>query len=185
MSDPAPGRRICVGAVAGAHGVRGAVRIKPFTETPRGVAAYGPVTDESGQQRFDVAVVGESKGTLLATLSGVTDRTAAEALKGLRLYVDRAALPATDEDEFYYEDLVGLSAVTVDGEDFGTVIAVFEFGAGDVIEVQGADRQSVLLPFTRAVVPTVDIAGRRIVVDPPIVMADEEDAENGDAEDLR
>ncbi|MEM9684495.1 MAG: ribosome maturation factor RimM [Pseudomonadota bacterium] len=185
MNETAPDRRVCVGAVSGVHGVRGAVRIKPFTETPKGVAAYGPVTDEEGIRRFDIAVVGEHKGTLLATLSGVTDRTAAEALKGMRLYVDRTALPPTDEDEFYYEDLVGLSAVTVDGDALGTVIAVFEFGAGDVIEVQGADRQSVMLPFTRAVVPTVDIAARRIIVDPPEFMADEEETDDRDMGDGR
>lgn len=180
MANAATSGRVCVGAVSGVHGVRGVVRIKPFTETPEGVAAYGPVTDESGERRFEIALVGQHKGTALATLSGIRDRSAAEALKGLRLYVAREALPEPDEDEFYYEDLVGLTVETVGGEVLGKVVGVFDFGAGDVIEVQGSDRASVMLPFTRAAAPTVDIAGGRVVVDPPEGLLDDgSEAEDG------
>lgn len=183
MADRTATRRVCVGAVSGVHGVRGVVRIKSFTETPEAVAAYGPVTDESGDRRFEISVVGRHKGSVLATLSGVRDRAAAAALKGLRLYVERAALPATSEDEYYYEDLVGLTAETADGEPLGKVTAVFDFGAGDVIEVQEADGRSVLLPFTRAVVPTIDVAGGRIVVVPPAGLLDEGDGNDQEGRD--
>lgn len=177
--------RVCVGAVSGVHGVRGTVRIKPFTETPEGVAAYGPVTDESGTRRFEIAVVGVRKGIVLATLSGIGDRATAEALKGLRLYVERSALPAPDADEFYYEDLVGLAAEAADGSDMGKVVAVYDFGAGDVIELKGPDGGATLLPFTHAVVPTVDIAGGRIVVVPPEELPDDAEAGQSVVKDPR
>lgn len=160
--------RVCVGAVAGVHGVRGAVRIKTFTAVPADVAAYGPVEDEAGTRRFRLQVVGERGGMVIATLSGVTDRDVAEALKGLRLYVDRSALPAPEEDEFYHADLIGLAVETTDGIPFGTVRALHDFGAGDVIEIVPVGAGTpVVLPFTREVVPVVDLAAGRIVVDPP------------------
>jgi len=169
VSDhPSHPSRVCVGAVAGVHGVRGAVRVKSFTAVPADVAAYGPVEDEAGTRRFRVKVVGERGGMVIATLSGVTDRDAAAALKGLRLYVDRAALPAAEEDEFYHADLIGLAVETADGAPFGTVRALHDFGAGDVIEIVPAEGGTpVVLPFTREVVPVVDLTAGRLVVVPP------------------
>jgi 16S rRNA processing protein RimM len=156
-----------VGVIVGAHGVRGAVRVKPFTAEPASVAAYGPVEDETGSRRFELRVVGEGKGVVIATLKGVEDRNAAEALKGLRLYVARAALPAPGEEEFYHADLVGLEAVTRAGTPLGRVRAVHDFGAGDSLELALAAGGTLLVPFTKAAVPEIDLAGGRLVVDPP------------------
>lgn len=172
--------RVCVGVVVGAHGVRGAVRVKPFTEDPQALGAYGPVEDEAGQRRFRLKVLGVAKGLVNAVLAGIADRDAAEALKGVRLYVPRAALPEPDEDEFYYSDLIGLAAELEDGTPYGTVRGVFDFGAGDVVELAFADGRTEMLPFTRAAVPVVDLAAGRLVVAPPVVTeaGPEEDGDN-------
>lgn len=160
--------RVCVGVVVGAHGVRGAVRVKPFTGEPEAIAAYGPVEDESGR-RLKVKVLSVAKGVVNATLAGVADRDAAEALKGTKLYVPRTALPAPEEDEFYYSDLIGLAAELEDGSVYGTIRAVHDFGAGDLLELALPDGRVEMLPFTKAVVPVVDIKGRRVVIAPPEV----------------
>lgn len=162
-----PSEKVCLGIVVGIHGVKGVVRLKSFTASPADIAAYGAVSDESGTRRFKVKVVGESRGAVLALLSGIANREAAEALRGVRLYVARKALPATNEDEFYHADLIGLPVETKEGARLGTVGAVHNFGAGDILEVRDAGGGEILLPFSDAVVPVVDIAGRRIVADPP------------------
>jgi 16S rRNA processing protein RimM len=167
-----PGARVMVGVIVGAHGVRGAVRVKPFTAEPASVAAYGPVEDETGTRRFELRLVGAGKGVVIATLKGVEDRNAAEALKGLRLYVARAALPAPAEEEFYHADLIGLEAVTRAGTALGRVRAVHDFGAGDSLEIALGDGGTFLIPFTKAAVPEIDIAGGTVVVDPPDWLSD-------------
>jgi len=160
--------RVCLGVVVGAHGVRGLVRIKSFTEAPGDIAAYGPLSDEAGARSFAVRVTGEAKGAILAAIAGVADRDAAEALKGTRLYVDRAALPVpVDAEEFYHADLIGLMAEDRAGRALGRVVAVHNFGAGDLLEIAPEGGQSLLLPFTKAAVPEVDLAGGRLVVEPP------------------
>jgi len=158
-----------MGVVGAPHGVRGAVRIKSFTDIPEAIANYGPLEDESGERRLTLRVVGDAKGDgmVIAMLSGIADRDRAEALRGMRLYAPRAALPAAPENEFYHADLVGLAAQLEDGTALGKVIAVHDFGAGDVIEIARDLGQPVLVPFTRAAVPVVDIAGGRVVIDPP------------------
>lgn len=160
-------RRVCVGVVTGPHGVRGAVRIKSFTAEPKDIAAYGPVEDDSGRRRFTVELIGTAKGVVLAKLSDVADRDQAEALRGLRLYLPREALPPPDEDEYYHADLIGLDAVLQDGSGLGKVQAVHDFGAGDTLEILRPKGQQVMVPFTRAVVPLVDLAAGRLVIDPP------------------
>ena len=163
-----PSERVCVGAVAGAHGVRGAVRIKPFTAEPRSVAAYGPVTDESGTRSFRLRITEVRDDVVVATISGIADRDAAERLKGLRLYVSRAALPPPEQDEFYHADLIGLPVELEDGTPLGCVRGLDDFGAGDVIEVERRDGgMPLVLPFTREFVPIVDVSARRVVVSPP------------------
>ncbi len=164
MAEPAG--RVCVGLVTGPHGVKGAVRLKSFTAVPEDVARYGPVEDESGR-RFALAIVGAAKGVLIARLEGIADRDRAEALRGLRLYLPRAALPTPQEDEYYHADLVGLQAVLPDGTPIGRVRAIHDFGAGDVIEIARPEAVPALVPFTRAVVPIVDLAAGTLVVDPP------------------
>ncbi len=156
---------VCIGAVAGAHGVRGNVRIKPFTDVPGDVAAYGPVTDAEGARAFDLTLVGESGGTVIARLSGIEDRNAAEALRGFKFYVPRARLPAPEEDEYYHADLVGLRAVDSEGRDAGAVHALHDFGAGDLIEIRRPDGHLVLLPFTRTAVPAIDLAAGEVTVE--------------------
>jgi len=158
---------VCVGVIAGPHGVRGQVKVRSFTATPGDVAAYGPVRDESGTRRFTLRLHGAPKeGVVVASLAGIADRDAAEALKGLRLYVARSALPTAAEDEFYHADLVGLRAEGMAGETVGTVQAVQNFGAGDVLEVaKAAGGDTLLVPFTKAAVPLVDVGGGRVVID--------------------
>jgi 16S rRNA processing protein RimM len=160
--------RILVGAIAGAHGVRGQVRIRSFTDDPAAVAAYGALSDESGQRCFELKVTGRTKSGVIACIDGIADRTAAEALRGLRLYVPRDALPATEADEYYRVDLIGLKAELTDGTSFGHVIDVQNYGAGDVLEIERPDGATELLPFADRTVPVVDLAAGRVVVDPPI-----------------
>ncbi|MBK1697093.1 ribosome maturation factor RimM [Rhodovibrio salinarum] len=171
-------QRLCLGVVVGTHGVRGVVKIKPFTENPLDVGAYGPLSDESGQRSYQLTVHGVHKGSLLAGLSGVDNREAAQALKGLRLHVDRSALPAIDEeDAFYYADLLGLRVEGADGTAYGTVTHVDDHGAGDVIEVTDARGKIRVWPFTKEVVPTVDLANGRLLVDPPSEVGEPEQGE--------
>ena len=158
------GGMVCVASVATAHGVRGALKLRCYTEEPESVAAYGPVFDAQGRELFHLTVIGSTKGGVIARAEGIGDRDAAEALRGLDLYVPRDRLPATDEDEFYVSDLVGMEAVGPDGSVQGRIVAVHNFGAGDLIEVQPAEGQSQLVPFTREAVPDVDLAVRRAVV---------------------
>jgi 16S rRNA processing protein RimM len=167
-SDDGGVARVCMGVVGAPHGVRGAVRIKSFTDAPAAIASYGALEDESGQQ-FTLRIIGSAKGDgmVIAALSGVADRDRAEALRGLRLYAPRAALPPPADDEFYHADLVGLAAALGDDTPLGKVIAVHDFGAGDMLEIQRDLGAPVLVPFTRAVVPVVDLAGGRVVIDPP------------------
>lgn len=170
------GQPVCLGIVVGVHGVRGILRVKSFTEDPRDIAAYGPLTDGAGR-RHELEVVGEAKGILLVRVAGVADRTAAEALKGVELLIDRDRLPAPEPGAFYYTDLVGLAAERVDGTPFGEVVAMHDFGAGDIVEIRIAgERKTVMLPFTETVVPVVDIAGGRLVVEPPEGLVENEPA---------
>ena len=160
--------RVLIAQIGAAHGVRGEVRLKAFTEDPLSVARYGALETEDGTRRFEIEAVRPAKDVLVARLKGVADRNAAEALKNLRLYVARAKLPKPAADEFYYADLVGLAAETASGEAFGTVKAVHNFGAGDLLEIEPANGgATLLLPFTEATVPAIDIAGRKLVVAPP------------------
>jgi len=169
LAGRAAAARVCLGVVGAPHGVRGAMRIKSFTDEPEAIASYGALEDESGERHFTLRLLGSAKGDgmLIANFSGITDRDRAEALRGLRLYLPRAALPAPAEDEFYYADLVGLTAALGDGTKLGNIIAVHDFGAGDVLEIAREAGAPVLVPFTRAAVPVVDLAGGRVVIDPP------------------
>lgn len=146
--------------------MRGLVRIKSFTEDPANVAAYGPVADETGRKRFELRIRETRKNMVIARIPGIGDREEAAALKGMRLYVPREALPKPEEDEFYHADLLGLAAVLKDGTPAGTVKAVMEAGETAVLEV-AAGGETVLVPFTSETVPTVDLEAGRLVIDPP------------------
>jgi 16S rRNA processing protein RimM len=172
LGKASPERRlVCVAAVAAAHGVRGALKLKCFTEDPANVGTYGPLLDEAGRELFTVRVVAPAKGGVIVEAEGITDRDSAEALRGISLYVPRERLPAPEDDTFYYEDLVGLAVQDTAGRPLGRVTAVHDFGAGEVIEFQGADGKGGMVPFTMALVPEVDLAHGRLVVAPEALEA--------------
>ncbi|MCH8112813.1 MAG: ribosome maturation factor RimM [Proteobacteria bacterium] len=171
--------KVCLGVISGAHGIRGEVKIKAFGEDPLAIGAYGPLSGETGGTTVEITTVRPNKGGVIARIKGIEDRTQAEALKGLKLYVERSALPDAAEDEYYHADLVGLSVELSDGKPMGKVIAVQDFGAGPMLEIRlsgpaqtgakaGTKAENTLLaPFTREIVPEVDLAGGRLVLDPP------------------
>lgn len=163
-----PAGRVCLGAIAGAFGVSGEVRLKSFCAAPLDIAAYGPLESEDGTRRFVLTQLRAIKGGLAARASGVGDRGQAEALRGTRLYVPRTALPDPGDDEFYHADLIGLTVIGPEGQALGRVKAVHDHGAGDLLEVASpAHPSGVLLPFTHRAVPRVDLATGRIFADPP------------------
>ena len=159
--------QICVARIGAAHGVRGAVKLWPFTDDPLAVMDYGPLTTKDGARQFEVTHARPAKDHLVATLKGVATREDAERLNGIELYVAREKLPETDEGEYYHADLIGLAAVTSTGEPLGRVAAIHNFGAGDIIEIAPPSGPTLLLPFTNAIVPTVDLAGGRVVIELP------------------
>jgi 16S rRNA processing protein RimM len=159
-------KRLVVGIVTGPHGVRGAVRIKSFTARPEDIAGYGGLADAAGR-RFALRLVGAGKGALIARLDGVENRDQAEALRGLHLYLPRSALPPAAAEEFYHADLIGLAAVLGDGTVVGHVRAVHDFGAGDTLELERREAPPVMVPFTRAVVPSIDLEAGHLLIDPP------------------
>ena len=166
-----------LGIIVGVRGIKGEVRIKSFTDDPVDIGAYGPLYDKAGERRFDLKVTGTQKGVVLAWVEGIRDRTAAEALKKTELFIERDQLPEPEEDEFYHSDLEGLDAVTVSGETIGKVIGVFDFGAGPVVEISG----NVMVPFTRAAVPEVDIEGGKVIIDPPVGLFETPDREEDES----
>ena len=169
------GAQICVARIGAPHGVRGAVKLWTFTEDPMAVTRYGPLATKDGARQFEVANAREAKGHLVAMLKGVATREDAERLNGVELYVPRGKLPATDADEYYHADLIGLAAVNAAFESIGRVIAIHNFGAGDIIEIAPAHGATMLLPFSNAVVPTVDLAAGRVVIELPDEIAGDDE----------
>ncbi|HSI41208.1 MAG TPA: ribosome maturation factor RimM [Xanthobacteraceae bacterium] len=170
-----PAERILLARIGAPHGVRGEVRLFVFAHDPDALTRYGPLTDETGARRVRIRTLRPAKEHFVARLEGVETREAAEALTNTGLFVARDLLPPPDdEDDFYHADLIGLSAVTAEGEAFGTVVAMHDFGAGDIVEIApAAGGRTLMLPFTKAAVPVVDLAGKRLVVDPAQWLADE------------
>ncbi|GJL94151.1 MAG: ribosome maturation factor RimM [Hyphococcus sp.] len=171
--------RVCLGAFAGAHGVKGDAKVKTFTEAPENIAAYGPVYSEDGKQRFTLKLIKTLKGDLvLVRAPEIKSREEAENLKGARLYVSRDQLPTPDEEEFYLSDLVGLNAINENGDAFGIVNAVYNFGAGDLLELKNIPNVKgvQLIAFTKENVPEISLANRTITVMQSII--DESDDPN-------
>jgi 16S rRNA processing protein RimM len=163
----AAGARVCVGQIGAPHGVRGEVRLRSFTAEPEAIAAYGPLETEDGHI-LEIESLRPAKDHFVAALAGIGDRDAAEKLANVKLYVPRERLPALAEtDEFYHADLIGLAVVNKAGEPLGSVLAIHNFGAGDLIEVRLDDGKTELVPFDAMHVPLVEIAAGRIVIDPP------------------
>ena len=169
--------RIRVARIGAAHGIRGEVKLWSFTEDPLAVTDYGPLETADGARRFEIEAARPAKDHLVARLKGISDRDAASSLRNTDLYVPRDRLPPIEEaDTFYHADLVGLAAVREDGTELGTVTAIHNFGAGDLIEVAPPAGEPLLLPFTETAVPTIDLkAGRVVVVPPAVIEAKEED----------
>ena len=186
MSRPTDGReqRVCVAQIGAAHGLRGGVHLRSFTQDPQAFTQYGPLETEDGSRRLEIDSVKPSKDGFTVRFVGVTRREQAEALRNINLYVDRDRLPAPDDGEFYFADLIGLAAVTPQGEALGEVIALHNFGAGDIVELKlAADGTTTMLLFDKATVPEVNIAGGTIVVVMPeeIVVQDPTPKKGGDA----
>ena len=161
-------KRIVVGAIAGAFGTAGEVRLKSFCADPEAIADYAPLYTESNPRGFSVTILRPVKNGFAARLSGVETREQAEALRGTVLLADRDRLPALPDDEYYHSDLIGLAVFDSGGQGLGTIKSVQNHGAGDLLEVQVPGQSAtVLVPFTRAVVPTVDLGAGRVIVDPP------------------
>lgn len=159
---------ICIGAIAGAFGVRGEVRLKSFAANPEDIALYAPLVTEDGRRTFEVTLTGQTRNGFIARLSGVTSKEQADALRGQRLYVPRDRLPGLPNDEFYHADLIDLEVFDTGGAALGRVRAVLNHGASDLLEIAiPGQSETVLLPFTRQAVPTVDLAAGRIIADPP------------------
>lgn len=161
-------QKVCVGAIGGAYGVRGELRIKSFCATPEDIESYSPLTDENGSRQFHLALIHTIKNGFVARIVEVTTKEEADALKGTQLFAERSQLPTLPDDEYYHADLIGLEVVDAGGAPLGRVKTVLDHGAGDILEVQRpGSSETVLLPFTLAAVPTVDLAAGRIVADPP------------------
>lgn len=158
----------CVGAIAGAFGVKGEARIKSFCATPEDIAEYSPFVSEDGKRQFKINISRAIKNGFAGRIEGVDNREAVEALKGTRLYVPLSRLPELPDDEFYHSDLIGLDVFDTGGEKLGHIRAVHDHGAGDLLEIFGPGwKSTILLPFTKEAVPTIDIAQKRIIADPP------------------
>jgi 16S rRNA processing protein RimM len=159
---------VCVGAIAGAFGVRGEVRLKSFCAVPEDIASYGALQPEDGSRSFTIKLTAPVKGGFAARLGGVATKEDADALKGQRLYAPRDALPNLPDDEFYHADLIGLEACDTGGKPLGRISAVLNHGASDLLEIRApGQRHTTLVPFTAEIVPTVDLKAGRIIVDPP------------------
>jgi 16S rRNA processing protein RimM len=160
--------RICLGQIGAPHGVRGEVRLRSFTANPDAITGYGPLETEDGHI-VKIESLRPAKDHFVARLAGVSDRDAAERMTNVKLYVPRERLPAPESaDEFYYADLIGLAVIDGSGNDLGTVLAIHNFGAGDLVEIKPANGGvTKLLPFNEATVPVVDLAAGRLIVEPP------------------
>lgn len=160
--------RVCVGAVAGAFGVRGEVRLKSFCAEPEAIDSYGPLSSEDGRTTWDIQISRPIKNGFAARFSGVRTKEAADALRGVRLYATRDKLPNLPDDEFYHADLIGLTVLDTGGTELGRIKAVLNHGAGDLLEVAVKGRKlPLLLPFTVANVPTIDIGSGKVITDLP------------------
>ena len=164
---------VLVGVFGAPHGVRGDIRLKSYMQDPLSIGDYGALHDEAGKS-FELAAIRALKDDMLVVrVKGVSDRDAAQKLTNAKLFIARAKLPAPEEDEFYCRDLIGLKAQTRDGRVIGTIVAVPNYGAGDILEVAPPAGETLLFAFTRAIVPEIDLAGGKVIIDPPAEVEDE------------
>lgn len=182
--DITRGRRVLLGEVGGAHGIRGDVIVRSYAAEPRDIAAYGALETADGKVLPKLSVVRVTDRGVIARFAGVTDRNVAETFRGTQLWIARDRLPKAADGEYYHADLIGLDAVTLDGTEIGHVIAVENFGAGELLEIRLKDsKQTEYVPFTNAAVPEVDlVAGRLVVVMPAVLEEDDDDEEVDEVE---
>ncbi|MCU0838169.1 MAG: ribosome maturation factor RimM [Rhodospirillales bacterium] len=178
--DEGSARMVCLGVIAGARGLNGEVRVRSFTGEPAAIASYGRLTDAARTRRFRLTVRACRRDEVIAAIDGVTGRSDAEALRGLHLFVERSALPAPAADEFYIADLIGLTADLRDAGGalvtaaFGRVRDVVDVGGGPLLDIVRPSGEDLLVPFSRAAVPVVDLAAGRIAIAelPGLISAD-------------
>lgn len=174
-------KKVCLGVIVGVHGIKGEVKVKSFTEIDTDLDRYGPVENKNGSRHFEIKVTGHSKELLRVKIKGIDDRTTAEGLKGTEFYVSRDVLPEPDEDEYYLDDLVGLKVfLQADRSEAGKVAAVYNFGAGDVLEIKDkATGKLEMIPFNRQYVPEVNIKDGYIIVESVLLNFIDDDSEEG------
>lgn len=181
--------RLLLGVIAGPRGIKGEVKVKTFTGSPEDIAAYGSLENKTGTSRYDIKLVGFSKGIPVIRVGGISDRNQAEALKGTELYISREKLPETvGDDEFYHADLIGLDAVFEDGTIFGKILRLHDFGAGDMLEIVPdgkGEKAAIFVPFTTEMVPTIDLDAGQVVLSlsDDFFSVPERDTEEKDAKD--
>lgn len=184
VSNPPTKRRVLLGTIATAHGIRGEVVIRAYTSDPEAIADYGPLSDEPEKRTFKIKSARATPKGVIARLDGVNDRNSAEALRGVDLYVERARLPKTAGNEYYHADLAGMSARDGNGEEVGWIVTVANFGAGDLLEVRFKDvKQTEYVPFTDACVPEVNVADGYVVLVMPELVGEPEPAPEATGDD--
>jgi 16S rRNA processing protein RimM len=173
-------QRICVGALMGAFGVHGDLRLKSFCAEPASIAEFETLTSEDGETEYDLQIVGLIKNGFAAQVAGIKNKEQADDMRGITLWVERAVLPSLPDDEFYHADLIGLKVLNTGGEDIGVVFAVHDHGAGDILELTGPEiKNTIMLPFTKLSVPTVDLSKGIVIIDPPEGLFSNEAAPEG------
>ncbi|WP_316858346.1 ribosome maturation factor RimM [uncultured Cohaesibacter sp.] len=170
-----PKDKICIAQIGAAHGVRGEVRLKLFSDDPDAFFQYGPLENADGSRRFEIQSARLSKTVYVCRIKGLNDRNEAESLNGVRLYVDRDKLPELEEEEFYHSDLIGLEARLEDGTSLGSIVAIQDFGAGDMLDVMPARGKGYYIPFTREAVPEIHVSEGYVLIVPPEGLLDEVD----------
>ena len=160
--------KICIAVITNAHGINGCLRVKSFGHDSTALTDYGKLMDASGKKTFDLTITGQSKGQFIVKIDGVNNRNDAEALKATELFIMRDKLPDINDDEFYYTDLIGMRMETSDNSHYGTLKAVHDFGAGDLLDVNLAAGGSIMLPFTKEVIIHIDMKAGLLIVNPPL-----------------
>lgn len=181
MANDERTRRVLLGEISGVHGIRGDILVRTYTATPEAIASYGPLTDATGSKTFALTIARVTDKGVVARIQGISDRTAAEVLRGTKLFVERERLPEAEAAEYYHADLIGLRAIAEDGAHLGEIVAVQNFGAGDLLELKPLAGSSEFIPFEDQWVPHVDLANGTIVIrDLPSTGDEEEEPEPGD-----
>jgi 16S rRNA processing protein RimM len=165
--------KICVGVIVGAHGIKGDVKVKSFTENPFDIGEYGTLEDENGANKYELSILGTSGKVIRASIKGVNDRNKAEELKGVELFVDRSLLKQENDEEFYHADLIGLNVLIENQKSVGKIIAIYNYGAGDFLEVKGNDEKPIMIPFTKSAVPVIDVKNQFVTAKQEAIIFDE------------